>query len=450
MGSPHAPGRPPAAKVRIQIVNPSEQHQSSPRGSWQQPRRPQHRRELQQRRRHLGARRPVTRQRARDQRRHIRRAPSAARATTCQACAQRSWPPSAIATDATAVRTANARSLRSGNTNPAGSSSTASGSGRSRCSSQERNSSAAPSPTAPSTSAARASSDACAASQAASSRATASQLRGLGHPRPASADDRGSASASAGRTSKKAPTAARAAIVCATLGAFSIPTIVARGKPTANPFAICLPSTGQSRCTSRFASGAASSQPSAASSGGFAAATTRTPSGSFVSPTTRSSTTRNIAACTAGGAVVSSSRNNSPAPASHSRVAQPGGDRSTDPSMITGSPAKSLGSRIDPITVSTGHPSASPKATTAEVLPVPGLPHSSTGTPADTATASASKAIEPSMHREYPAPATCPRRPSWAIAPITSTARCIAVVGAAAHKRWPRSRRGAGRPTRRE
>jgi hypothetical protein len=100
----------------------------------------------------------------------------------------------------------------------------------------------------------------------------------------------------------------------------------------------------------------------------------------------RSSTTRSIAACTAGGAVVSSSRNSRPVPASESRVAHAGGESRTEPSVTTGRPAKSLGSRIEPITVSTGHPSASSSASTAEVLPVPGLPHNNTGTPADTAT----------------------------------------------------------------
>ena len=53
-----------------------------------------------------------------------------------------------------------------------------------RCDAQPRHQPAAPSPTAPRTNSVRASSEAPTASQAASSRATASQLRGLGHPRP--------------------------------------------------------------------------------------------------------------------------------------------------------------------------------------------------------------------------------------------------------------------------
>jgi hypothetical protein len=104
--------------------------------------------------------------------------------------------------------------------------------------------------------------------------------------------------------------------------------------------------------------------------------------------------TRSIAACTAGGAVVSSSRNSRPRSAALSRKAQRGGARWTEPSMTTGRPAKSDGSLIEPITTSTGQSRAAPSATTADVLPVPGLPHSSTGTPDDTATASASTATE--------------------------------------------------------
>jgi hypothetical protein len=41
---------------------------------------------------------------------------------------------------------------------------------------------------------------------------------------------------------------------------------------------------------------------------------------------------------------------------------------------MTGSPAKSLGSRVEPITVSTGQQRVSPRVTTAEVVPAPGLP----------------------------------------------------------------------------
>ena len=57
-----------------------------------------------------------------------------------------------------------------------------------------------------------------------------------------------------------------------------------------------------------------------------------------------------------------------------------------------GSPAKSEGSRMEAITVSHGNPMIWAMARIADVLPVPGAPHSSTGTRAATATPSASTA----------------------------------------------------------
>jgi len=56
-----------------------------------------------------------------------------------------------------------------------------------------------------------------------------------------------------------------------------------------------------------------------------------------------------------------------------------------------------VGSRIDPITTSHGQPIASASATTADVFPVPGLPQSSTGTPAEMAIVSASETVLFSM-----------------------------------------------------
>ena len=168
------------------------------------------------------------------------------------------------------------------------------------------------------------------------------------------------------------------------------------------PRATDLALTGQSRWTRRLARGGESCQPSAASSGGLAAATTRTASGNARSPTTPSSTTRSMAACTAGGAVVSSSKKSNPWPAAASRRAHSGGAICTAPSMTTGSPAKSAGSLIEPITTSVGQPSASPRARTTDVLPVPGLPHSRTGTPAWTETASASATSSVSMTTTSP------------------------------------------------
>ena len=56
---------------------------------------------------------------------------------------------------------------------------------------------------------------------------------------------------------------------------------------------------------------------------------------------------------------------------------------------MIGSPAKSDGSRIDAITTSHGSPAVAAIARITEVLPVPGAPHSSTGTPAAIAVPSA-------------------------------------------------------------
>jgi hypothetical protein len=96
--------------------------------------------------------------------------------------------------------------------------------------------------------------------------------------------------------------------------------------------------------------------------------------------------------CTAGGAVDSSSRNSSPRPASASRRAQAGGANLTWSPTTMGSPAKSEGSLIEAMTVSHGRSMACAMARIADVLPVPGAPHSSTGTRAATATPSASTA----------------------------------------------------------
>ncbi len=76
----------------------------------------------------------------------------------------------------------------------------------------------APSPTAPNTRSVRASSEAPTASHAANRRATASQLLGLGQPRPACSATAGTSSARAGRTSRNAPTATRAPTVCVSVG----------------------------------------------------------------------------------------------------------------------------------------------------------------------------------------------------------------------------------------
>ena len=205
-----------------------------------------------------------------------------------------------------------------------------------------------------------------------------------GPPPPASA---GGAQARAGRTCRNAATRPRASSCSACQPAGQHRHDRAR---TSRRPARRRPSAGRSPRsggTAGWPAGADRSQPSAACSGGLAAATTATSGGSDRSPTTRSSTTRSSAACTAGGAVDSSSRNSSPWPASASRRG-PGGRREPAPRRPTtmGSPAKSDGSRIEAITVSQGQPMASAMARMVEVLPVPGAPHSSTGTRAATAT----------------------------------------------------------------
>ena len=244
---------------------------------------------------------------------------------------------------------------------------------------------------APLISADLASSPVSAAAAAAISRAAISQVRGDGQPRPAAAALVGGAQASPGRTCRKAATRPRDKISSACHPSGSTGTTGA-DQPPASPSATARGSVCHARWQSRLASGADRSQPSAACSGGLAAATTATSSGSVRSPTARSSTTRSRAAWTAGGAVDSSSRNSSPRPASASRRAQAGGANRTSPPTTMGSPAKSEGSLIEAITVSQGSPMAPAIARIADVLPVPGAPHSSTGTRAATATPSASTA----------------------------------------------------------
>ena len=97
--------------------------------------------------------------------------------------------------------------------------------------------------------------------------------------------------------------------------------------------------------------------------------------------------------CTAGGAVDISSRNSTPFSAVASRWAHRGGANRTSPAVTMGRPAKSDGSRMAAITVSHGHPIASAMALIADVFPVPGAPHSSTGTPAATAIPRASTVV---------------------------------------------------------
>jgi hypothetical protein len=82
-----------------------------------------------------------------------------------------------------------------------------------------------------------------------------------------------------------------------------------------------------------------------------------------------------------------------PRPAAWSRRAHRGGAKRTPPSATTGRPAKSDGSRMDAITTSHGHSMAWARSRTAELLPVPGPPQSSTGTCAATASPSASRAV---------------------------------------------------------
>jgi hypothetical protein len=73
-------------------------------------------------------------------------------------------------------------------------------------------------------------------------------------------------------------------------------------------------------------------------------------------------------------------------------VAHVGGANLTSPPTTIGRPAKSDGSLIEAIAVSHGRRIAAAIARIAEVLPVPGAPHSNTGTRAATATPSASAA----------------------------------------------------------
>jgi hypothetical protein len=113
--------------------------------------------------------------------------------------------------------------------------------------------------------------------------------------------------------------------------------------------------------------------------------------GSAKSPTTLSKTTRSKAACTAGGAVDISSRNKTPLPWSAKFFAHCGGAKRTPPSTIIGRPEKSLGSRILAITTSHERLADSAKAITAELLPVPGEPHKTAGTPAAIASDNASR-----------------------------------------------------------
>ena len=100
-----------------------------------------------------------------------------------------------------------------------------------------------------------------------------------------------------------------------------------------------------SRCTNRFAVGAASSQPAAATSAGLAAAPKETRSGRRRAPTSPWVRGLSAAAWTAGEAVVHSSKKTTEGRVSSAtRTAHCGGARSTRPALTTGSPAKSLGS----------------------------------------------------------------------------------------------------------
>src|SRR5919199_1704012 len=273
--------------------------------------------------------------------------------------------------------------------NASGSASTSSGSGRSILLAQLRSSIPAPCPTEPITSAARACSEAPATVAAVHSTEVISQLRGLGQPRPWAVPSCGMATVSPGRAETNADTRPRPRASWASQPSGRRGTTGAP-QPPVSPWAKSWDSTGQSRWQNRLANGADRSQPSAASSGGLAAAITTMPPGSSRSPTTRSSTTLSSAACTAGGAVEISSRKRMPACASASRRAHRGGAKATLPSVTTGSPAKSEGSRMDAITVSHGRSSSRAMALIADVFPVPGAPHSRTGTRAATATPRAS------------------------------------------------------------
>ena len=238
-------------------------------------------------------------------------------------------------------------------------------------------------------SAARACSDAPEAAAALHRSAAISQLRGLGQPRPALLPSSRIATARPGRTETNADTRPRPAASRESHPSGRTGTTGA-AQPALSPSANACASTGQSRWQNRFASGADRSQPPAANSGGLAAAIITTSSGSARSPTTRSSTTRSSAACTAGGAVEISSRNRTPRPCSARLRAHRGGAKTTLPSATTGRPAKSEGSRMEAMTVSHGRPISCDVALIADVFPVPGAPHSRTGTRAATATPRAS------------------------------------------------------------
>ena len=100
------------------------------------------------------------------------------------------------------------------------------------------------------------------------------------------------------------------------------------------------------------------------------------------SPTRPSSTTLMRAFWVAGVAVLTSSKNTNDVPSySAVRRAHAGGSNTTPASVRTGSPAKSVGSWIDAITDTVFHPAWRAKASMVWVLPVPGSPHNSTGTP---------------------------------------------------------------------
>ena len=69
-----------------------------------------------------------------------------------------------------------------------------------------------------------------------------------------------------------------------------------------------------------------------------------------------------------------------------------------------------MGSRIEPTTTSTGQHSDSPSARTTEVLPVPGLPHNNTGTPAATDMANACSVVDIPRSAPFTSPTPiCPR-----------------------------------------
>ena len=117
--------------------------------------------------------------------------------------------------------------------------------------------------------------------------------------------------------------------------------------------------------------------------GGLAAAANRTSLPKSRSPTRLSNTTRIKAFWVAGAAVLISSKNTSDMPSCPAVVcAQAGGSKTTPDAVRTGSPEKSVGSWIDAITDTVGHPACCANASMVRVLPVPGSPHNSTGMPA--------------------------------------------------------------------